>query len=71
MIERHSGTIELVCDECGEAWPALHEASDLDILLSDTRSAGWRAYRRNGQWMHSCPSCVAEFAAERKGGRLL
>lgn len=71
MIERHGGTIELVCDDCGTTWPESAEADDRAILLADAKRAGWRTFRRDGHWRHACPACTAAWAAEQRGGRLL
>ena len=71
MIENLSGTIELVCDDCGAAWPETHEAADRDVLLTDAKAAGWRRFRRGQDWCDACPACVAAWAAEQRAGRLL
>jgi len=71
MIERQAGTIELVCDDCGEPWPDTHEAGDRHVLLADAKAAGWRRFRRGADWCDACPACVAVWAEEQRGGRLL
>ncbi|WP_420578800.1 hypothetical protein [Oceaniradius stylonematis] len=79
MIERHGGTIELVCDDCGTVWPetapgsgsGAGSAHDRAILLADAKRAGWRRFRRGVDWCDACPACVAIWAAEQRAGRLL
>ncbi|CAN0581050.1 unnamed protein product [Laminaria digitata] len=48
MIEQLSGQIEMVCDDCGAAYPMTHEAEDRDVLLADAKASGWRAYKKDG-----------------------
>ena len=89
MIERADGLIELICDDCGAAFPAVMEAGDRDVLLAGAQAAGWRRFRRgaspkahlgasrprktlgHGRWCDGCRACVAIWAAEQRGGRLL
>lgn len=60
--------IEMVCDSCPAAFPAVHDAGDFEILLADARVAGWQAIRMGLRWRHRCPSCAE---AARQEGRLI
>lgn len=56
---RHEGQVELICDACDVAGPdGLIAEADYEILLSDSRAAGWRASRIDGEWRHRCPDCI-------------
>lgn len=68
MIERYAGAVELVCDDCGEAYPEIHESGDRDVLLTDARGGGWRRFMRDGKWRDACPACVTAWARSA-GGR--
>ncbi len=69
-IDHHAGEIGLTCDDCGEPHTAT-SAQDRVILLADAKADGWRTYKVGERWHHACPACVAVWAAEMNGGRLL
>lgn len=49
MIERADGLIELICDDCGAAFPAVMEAGDRDVLLADAKATGWRRFAQGAR----------------------
>lgn len=68
------GVLTFVCDECG--CDDFVEDAFGDSAFRDTwevlKADGWRCFKRDGKWFHSCPTCVKEWAmnkiAERRRG---
>lgn len=60
MIERDGGNIVFHCDEC----PEVRETgeSDFNTAWQSAKRDGWRSFKKGSEWLHSCPSCVEDFA---------
>lgn len=60
MIDRISGRLVMICDECGEG---LEGASGgFQELVADAKENGWAirpSETEAGEWSHTCPDCAA------------
>jgi hypothetical protein len=56
-VERLSGRIELLCDDCGESF-GVRDADEFGEMMNDAKSDGWRTFKRDGRWHNACPACV-------------
>lgn len=58
MIIRHAGQVELVCDDCSEAFEEPWDAGDYSEMMSAAKRDGWRTFKRGREWHNACPDCV-------------
>lgn len=60
MIERGHFNWEISCDSCS------HQAdlSDTDVSFqtawAEANGDGWTATKKDGEWVHTCPTCNEE-----------
>jgi hypothetical protein len=55
MIVRQYGKIIFECDECGDTFES--NTREFDEAWENAKDEGWRAYKEDGEWCHSCPDC--------------
>jgi len=60
MIERHSGILSITCDTCADSEDA--DTNEWNEAWEEWKELGWRSYKKDGEWMHSCPDCVDDWA---------
>lgn len=56
-ITRDHGEIVLECDKCSETIETGEE--DFNAAWNEAKTQGWRAYKEDDEWCHSCPACVS------------
>ena len=58
--ERQGGVLIFQCDKCPETYDATTGVwSD---AWQEAKTEGWRAFKLNEVWCHSCPDCSSDFA---------
>lgn len=57
MIERHSGRVELRCDDCGDGAGRSFDKGDFDIMIQQAKDEGWRIFKEGSEWRHHCADC--------------
>lgn len=71
MIQKYKGTMELVCDKCGDNRPP-YDDDEFNEMIASAKGEGWSITRQDGHWTHECGDCVREesalSAARRKFG---
>ena len=71
MIQKYKGTMELVCDKCGDNRKP-YDDEEFNLMIAEAKADGWSISRQDGHWTHECATCVREesalSAARRKFG---
>ena len=49
--------IEIFCDNDGCSFSQAFEGLDLENVVEDAKSYGWKIFKENGMWTHVCPHC--------------
>jgi Fe2+ or Zn2+ uptake regulation protein len=57
MIERDSGKMLFVCDECNEAFES-EDGETFQDTWAAAKDDGWRARKLGNDWVHACPDCA-------------
>jgi hypothetical protein len=58
MIERRSGVITFICDECDERGQSERYPKQFKEAWQDMKDQGWQAYNDVEKgWTHNCPAC--------------
>lgn len=67
MIEKnkHSSFYEICCDKCSYS-DSQEELMSLRDFFELMRDQGWRTYKENGEFLHSCPNCVEEWRQQQR-----
>lgn len=58
MISKNRGELVAECDNCGEEF--LGYTLDWYEFICDLKDEGWKIRKDVDEWLHFCPSCVAE-----------
>lgn len=65
MIDRISGRLVMICDECGEGFEEAGDADAcpafFDAFIADAKGNGWvirPSEEEAGGWSHTCPECA-------------
>lgn len=57
MIDRRGQNVALICDVCESEEFGPYHRDDFELMVIESREAGWKGTRTAGQWRHQCPDC--------------
>ena len=57
-VIRHEGQLQVTCDACPHTYRRTYEEQDLQILVEDIKSEGWKIKRQGDVWTHTCSDCA-------------
>ena len=58
MIEKPGICYNVTCDFCPEAVDT--GETDFRMAVAEIKSQGWQVFKKQGEWHHRCPACVAK-----------
>ena len=58
-IIRNHGFIVFECDDCGETLET--GVKEFYLAPEAAKQEGWDISKANGEWIHRCPECYAEY----------
>lgn len=57
-IERQSGQITLICDECSDDLGWMFDPDEFGAMIEYAKAEGWSIKPDDdGEWTHLCPDC--------------